>query len=103
MTSQISLRVTLLGLALMLFAAVGVKASHVDKASFSQSTVVAVPPASMAAMNSANVLFQLNDDKDSDKKHHVVTPEPATWLYIAGAALLVLIWERKSLKSRFNH
>jgi hypothetical protein len=103
MTSRISLRVTLLGLALMLSGAVGVKASHVDNARFSQSSVVAVAASDMAAMTSANILFPFNDDKDRDKKHHVVTPEPASWLYILGAALVVLIWERKSPKSRLNH
>jgi hypothetical protein len=103
MTSQISLRVALLGLALMLFAAVGAKASHVDNARAGHSTVVAaVAPSGMAAMNSANILFQLNDDQDK-RNRHVVTPEPASWLYILGAGLLVLLWERKSLKSRFGN
>lgn len=104
MTNQFSLRVALLALALMLFAAVGVKASHVDNTKrVSLADAIAVAPSEMAAMSSANILFQFNDDKDREWKHHVVTPEPASWLYIAGAALLILLCERKSLKSLFGN
>jgi hypothetical protein len=103
MTSQISLRVALVGLVLTLFAAVGAKASLVDNGRLGHSNVAAVAPSGTAAMSSANILFQLNDDFDRNKKHHVVTPEPASWLYILGAALLVLLWERKSLKSRLSN
>lgn len=103
MTSRVSLRVAILSFTFMLFAAVVVKASHVDNARLSQSAVVAVAPSGMAAMSSANILFQFDDDRHRVRKQHVVTPEPATWLYILGAALLVLIWERKTLRSHFSN
>jgi hypothetical protein len=39
---------------------------------------------------------------DKDKKKKAVTPEPATWYYVAGAILLILILERKALKTLFT-
>jgi hypothetical protein len=102
MTSRISLRMTLLGLALMLFVAVGVKASNVDNRKLSHPGEVSAVPPGAGALGSASFLFQFNDDRDREKKHHVVTPEPASWLYIVAAAMLIVVWERKSLKSRFS-
>jgi hypothetical protein len=45
---------------------------------------------------------EIHPDEAKKKHKHVETPEPATWLYILSAAVLVVMLERKSIKAAFS-
>jgi hypothetical protein len=100
MLKKLSLGFICTALAILLLCAISVSANPCPKVS--GGSVAAIENLSAVA-----VAVQLLPLKHSPPPppppppRHVVTPEPATWLYVLGAVLLALVFERKSIKLIF--
>jgi hypothetical protein len=90
-------------LAIFIFSAVSAHASSASATSARTSvTKLATISASASVMAATLLQVPSTSTVDAAKKKKAVAPEPAAWLYVVGAILLVLVVERKALKALFS-
>jgi hypothetical protein len=65
------------------------------------ATVSPVPAASVLAASVLQFPSPASAEDNKNKKK-AVAAEPATWLYVLGAVVLIAVFERKALKALFH-
>ena len=89
-------------LAVFLFS-VGSAQANSSGSTLARTTLARVSSVPAASIMAASLLqTPTTSSAAAANKKKTVAPEPATWLYVLGAVLVVLVIERKALKARFS-